>query len=180
MLVLTIDDFELYDERNEEFLTFKGQTLKLEHSLVSMSKWEARWQIPFLTKEEKTREQTIDYIKFMTITQNVDEIIFVQIYNSYMPIVKQYIEHPMTATTFSKKDGPLINREIITSEVIYYWMVALAIPFECQRWHLNRLLTLINVCNIKNQPKKKMNHKQLMTRNKALNEARLRELNTTG
>lgn len=182
MLVLEIPDKEVFNDETNEFFLVKGRTLALEHSLVSLSKWESKWCKPFLSnKEDKTRAESIDYIRQMTITQNVNPDIYKTIDKTLMDKVGAYIEHPMTATTFSAKDNSkLINREIVTAEVIYYWMIALGIPFECQKWHLNRLLTLINVCNIKNQPSKKMTKKELLARNRALNLARRKQLGTTG
>lgn len=180
MLQIVIPSIELYDEEKEEFINTKEQVLQLEHSLVSVSKWESKWCKPFLTKEIKTDEETLDYIRQMTITQNIDSSVFKYIPKKIIDEINVYIELPMTATTFAKDDKRLINREIITSEIIYYWMIALQVPFECQKWHLNRLLTLINVCNIKNQPKKKMGKKELYSRNHAINEARKAKLNTTG
>ena len=115
----------------------------------------------------------------MTLTQNVPPIAYTRITNGNLEEISNYIGSPMTATTFHDK-SKTINREIITSEVIYYWMIALSIPFECQKWHLNRLLTLINVCNIKNQPAKKMNKKEITNRNRSLNAARKQALNTRG
>lgn len=180
MLQITIPAAELWDEEKQEFVYTKKQTLKLEHSLVSLSKWESKWHKPFITNQAKTIEETIDYIKCMTITQNVEPIIYKCITNANIMEVNAYIDNPMTATTFSNvnKSGP--NREVITSELIYYWMVALNIPFECQKWHLNRLLTLIRVCDIKNQPPKKMKKGEIMSRNAALNAARKKRLNTKG
>jgi len=179
MLKITIPAVEQYDEANNEFVSSKEQTLQLEHSLVSLSKWESKWLKPFLSKEEKTVDETIDYIRCMTITQNVDDKVFTFISNDNTIQVRKYIEADMTATTFSnEKRG--INREVITAEIIYYWMIAMNIPFECQKWHLNRLLTLINVCSIKNQPPKKRGKKELMNRNAALNAARRESLGTKG
>lgn len=180
MLQITIPATELFDDSKQEFVYTKEQTLKLEHSLVSLSKWESRWQKPFLTKEERTVEETMDYIKCMTITQNVDPDIYNYITNDNVRKVNAYIDAPMTATTFSNNGKGRPNREQITSELIYYWMISLNIPFECQKWHLNRLLTLIRVCNIKNQPSKKMSKGEIMSRNRALNEARKKQLNTKG
>lgn len=180
MLQITIPAIELYDESKEEFISTKEQTLVLEHSLVSLSKWESKWKKPFITKENRTVEETIDYIKCMTITQNVDPDIYKYITNENVRDVNKYIDDPMTATTFSdnKKGGS--SRELITSELIYYWMVSYNIPFECQKWHLNRLLTLIRVCSVKNQPPKKMSNGEIMSRNAALNAARRKKLNTKG
>jgi hypothetical protein len=180
MLQIIVPAKELYDEKTEMFFTTKEHVLQLEHSLVSLSKWESKWCKPFLTKEEKTDEESIDYIRCMTLTQNVDPEIYKLINQENIDAVSKYIEAPMTATTFTNENNKVTNREIVTSEIIYYWMVALNIPFECQKWHLNRLLTLINVCNIKNQPPKKMKPKDILTKNRALNEARLNELKTAG
>jgi hypothetical protein len=180
MLQITIPATELWNEKTNEFVKTKEQILQLEHSLVSLSKWESKWCKPFMSKTEKTSEETIDYIRCMTVTQNVDFDVYNCITNEIINEVSTYIEAPMTATTFSDDNKNVINREIITAEIIYYWMVALTIPFECQKWHLNRLLTLINVCNIKNQPKKKTGKGNIYARNRALNEARKKELNTAG
>jgi len=174
MLKITISTIEQYDESLNEFIVSKEQTLQLEHSLVSLSKWESKWNKPFITKTEKTREETIEYIKCMTITQNVDEEVYKTIPNQIIIQVNEYIDSTMTATRLPKPNSH--NREIITSEIIYHWMISLNIPFECQKWHLNRLLTLINVCNIKNSPPKKMGKRDVARRNTALNEERTRSL----
>jgi len=179
MLKITIPAGEQYDEVNNFFITSKEQTLQLEHSLTSLSKWESKWCKPFLTKDTKTFEESADYIRCMTITQNVDPMIYRFVSQENIAEVSSYIEAPMTATIFAK-EKQTINREVITAEIIYYWMVAMNIPFECQKWHLNRLLTLINVCNIKNTPAKKRNAKETMSRNAALNAARKQSLHTKG
>ena len=149
MLEITIKSCELFDEEKEEFITIPEQTIKLEHSLVSLSKWESKWCKPFLSKEDKSYEETIDYIKCMTLTQNVNPIIYGLIDRDSMKQITKYIEAPMTATTFYDDKNSKHSREIVTAELIYYWMISLQIPFECQKWHLNRLLTLIKVCSIK-------------------------------
>jgi hypothetical protein len=179
MLKLVVPTIELFDEIKQEFMHTKEYELRLEHSLVSLSKWESKWCKPFLTKSDKTTEETIDYIRCMTITQNVDPMAYMCIQKKEMDEVANYIDAPMTATTIVKEKGK-ITKEIITSEIIYYWMVSFNIPFECQTWHLNRLLTLINVCNIKNQPPKKMNRKEFMAKQKALNETRKAQYKTPG
>jgi hypothetical protein len=179
MLKITIPAIEQYNEITEEFITSPEKTIQLEHSLVSLSKWESKWKKPFLSKDEKSIEEITDYIKCMTITQNVDDNIYLCITSENFKDVREYIEAPMTATTI-KNEKKGINREIVTAEVIYHWMIALNIPFECQKWHLNRLLTLINVCNIKNAPPKKTNKKELMSRNTSLNAKRKQALNTRG
>jgi hypothetical protein len=179
MLTITIPATEQYDEVNELFITSKEQVLQLEHSLVSISKWESKWCKAFLSKESKSVTESIDYIRCMTLTQNISPDAYKFITPENINEVSTYIETPMTATVFSN-EKKTINREIITAEIIYYWMVSMTIPFECQKWHLNRLLTLINVCNLKNQPAKKMNRKEITERNRSLNAARLNALNTSG
>ena len=180
MLRITIPAVEQWDEEKQEFISTKEQTLSLEHSLVSLSKWESKWCKAFLTKQEKTFEETLDYIKCMTLTQNVDPEVYKYLTNRNIDEVNRYIEAPMTATYFSEDKTVKSSREQITAELIYYWMIALNIPFECQKWHLNRLLTLIKVCNIKNQPPKKRSRKEIMSRNAALNAARRKQLSTKG
>lgn len=180
MLQITIPAVEQWDEINQEFISTKEQTLILEHSLVSLSKWESKWCKPFLSKDARTFEETIDYVRCMTITQNVDQNIYNFLTNKNIEDVNNYIAAPMTATWFSKNSRKSNSSEQITSELIYYWMISLNIPFECQKWHLNRLLTLIEVCNVKNQPPKKMGRKEIMSRNAALNAARRKQLNSRG
>ena len=179
MLKITVPEMEFYDEDNNEFIMFNEQVLQLEHSLVSISKWESKWHVPFLDGKDKTLEQIIDYVRCMTITQNVKPEVYNRLTEDNLKAINDYIENPMTATTFSDiNQRP--SREIITSEIIYYWMVSFNIPFECQKWHLNKLLTLIKVCNIKNSPPKKMSRQEILSRNRALNEARKKNLNTKG
>ena len=180
MLTITIPATEMFNDKTQEFLVFKEQTLQLEHSLVSLSKWESKWCKAFLTKDQKSFEETIDYIKCMTITQNVDPNVYMRLTRSNIDEIYKYIEAPMTATTFYNDSQKGINKETITSELIYYWMISLNIPMECQKWHLNRLLTLIRVCNIKNAPPKKMSKGDITRRNAALNAARRKQFGTRG
>jgi len=181
MLQITIPlSPEGWDEEKQEFVQPKSQTLQLEHSLVSLSKWESKWCKSFLSKKDKTREETLDYIKCMTITQNVSPDVYNHLTAKNIEQINDYIGAPMTATYFSEEKQGKVNNEPVTSELIYYWMVALNIPFECQKWHLNRLLTLIRVCNIKNQPPKKRSRRDIMSRNAALNAARRNQLNSRG
>ena len=170
MLKIVVPAMEGWDERKEEFVHYKEQKLELEHSLVSLSKWESKWQKPFLSSE-KTSEEILDYIRCMTLTQNVNPDVYYRLTQDNIRQINEYIESPMTATTFGEDKKPR-GREIVTAEVIYYWMIALQVPFECQKWHLNKLLTLIKVCNIKNQPPKKSSKADIMRRNARLNAQR--------
>lgn len=187
MLQITIPAsvYEQYDEESNEFIytvVGKDQTIKLEHSLVSISKWEAKWCKPFFSKNKKSREEILDYIKFMTLTQNVDPEVYERLTSENVRQIDEYLEAPMTATTVSG-DGSGKGKkgnEVVTSEVIYYWMIALEIPVEFQKWHINRLLMLVRVCSAKNQPAKKMSKRDIMAQNAALNEARKKQLNTRG
>lgn len=180
MLQIIVPASEQWDEKNNVFVSSKETVLQLEHSLISISKWEAKWQKPFLSNDTKSVEQILDYIKCMTINTNVDPVVYHCLTNENIEDVNKYIGSPMTATWFHEGQEGQRNREIITSELIYYWMIALNIPFECQKWHLNRLLTLIRVCNIKNKPPKKQSRNEILSRNAALNEARRKKLNTKG
>lgn len=181
MLRITIPiTSEGWDEEKQEFIQPEEQVLELEHSLVSLSKWESKWCKSFIENKELTTEETIDYIKCMTLTKNIDEAVYSCLTNENISEINNYIAAPMTATTFSNDKGGKGGREIITSELIYYWMIALNIPFECQNWHLNRLLTLVRVCNIKNAPPKKMSKRDIASRNAALNAQRRAQYNTKG
>lgn len=180
MLHITIPATEQWDEINERFINTKEQNLSLEHSLVSLSKWESKWQKPFFSKQEKTQEEIIDYIRCMTITQNVSPEVYNCLSRDNLKQINDYIDAPMTATWFSEDKNKIGKNKSITSEIIYYWMIAFNIPFECQKWHLNRLMTLIRVCDVKNQPPKRRSQKEIMSRNAALNAARRKRLNSKG
>lgn len=185
MLEIKISDQEFYNEETGTFINIPAQTLRLEHSLVSLSKWESKWHKPFLTNKDKTDEELIDYIRCMTITQNVPDIVFeLGVNGSLMTLISEYINDPMTATTFGDKNNRP-SREVITAEIIYYWMIAFNIPIECQRWHLNRLLTLVKICSLKaleqNQGKKRrrLSSDDIRTRNE-LNAKRRAAMNSSG
>lgn len=180
MLLITIPDSEYYDDLNNRFHKVKGLTLQLEHSLVSLSKWESKWCKPFLHSNNKTTEEILDYVRCMTINTTQELSVYKALTTEQFNQVVAYINAPMTATTFTKEQTKGHNREIVTSELIYYWMVAQQIPFECQKWHLNRLLTLIRVCSIKNAPPRKMGKREIMSRNARLNEERRKQINTRG
>ena len=180
MLKLYVKSAELYDEEKQEFVSVgKDTILTLEHSLVSISKWEAKWQKPFLRPEPKTQEEIISYVKYMTITQNIKPEVYDSLTSEHFTEINNYIKLSRTATTFTKKEEKA-SREIITSEIIYYWMIFYGVPFECQKWHLNRLLTLIQICSNRSAPPKKMGRKELAAHNTALNKARQQKLNTRG
>ncbi len=169
---------EFFDEKKEEFIELKKQTIKLEHSLISVSKWESKYHLPFLNTE-MTNEQTIDYIKCMTISRDVDDKIYDFLLDSNFEAIVKYINDPMSATTINDfRKGS--SREIITSEIIYYWMIECNVPLECEKWHLNRLLTLIKVIDLKRAPAKKMSKGEIMARNRALNDARRKANHSKG
>jgi hypothetical protein len=179
MLRLTVVTAENFDDSKSEFVASSTVVLDLEHSLVSLSKWEAKWEVPFLNNEKKTDEQVLDYIRMMFSGDEFPEHVLSSFKEEHYQQINAYIEAKMTATWFgNRQEQP--SREIVTAELIYYWMIALAIPFECQDWHLNRLLTLIKVCNTKNAPSQKMNSAELAQRNRDLNLQRRKELNSKG
>ena len=179
MLEIEIPNTELWDSERQEFINIQDQKLSLEHSLVSISKWESKWHKPFLGRDKKTEEEMLDYIKCMTLTPKVDPNVYQAFTQNTLKKIEDYIYDPMTATTITDRSNAK-SREIVTSEIIYYWMITLGIPVEFQKWHINRLMTLIQVCNIKNKPKKKMSRNELYSRNSALNAARKAKLNTRG
>ena len=180
MLNLTIRFPDLWDERKEEFICRKPITIALEHSLVSVSKWEAKWHKPFLADDKKSAEETLDYIRCMTITQNVGDDVYDALTEENIRAVSDYIEDPMTATWFTERNRPQPSSTVVTSELIYYWMVAFNIPFECQKWHLNRLMTLVRICENKNAKQQKMSKQDILKQQHALNEARRAKYRTRG
>ena len=178
MLEIVVPGREFFDEDKNEFVITKSTKLTLEHSLISLSKWESKWEKPFLSSDKSVPE-TIDYIRCMTLTQNVDPLVYNALNNENVQDVVKYIEAPMTATKV-KAQKHARNSETVTAELIYYWMIALNIPFECQKWHLNKLLTLIEVCSVKNQPQKKMSRSEILRSNRELNAARRAKYKTKG
>ena len=189
MLRIKVKGVESWDYQNETFIKppFDEVTLVLEHSLISLSKWESKWKKPFLNnkKDAHTPEETMDYIKCMTVNTNVNPEVYNYLTEENIKAIEEYVADPMTATTINNRDPNAIagrgrKQEIITSEIIYYWMFTFNIPMECEQWHLNRLLTLINVISIENAPKKKMSRQQLAAQNKLLNQQRRAKLGTRG
>lgn len=182
MLEITVPERTFYDEKTGTFITVKSQTLQLEHSLVSLSKWESKWVKPFLDNKDKTEEEALDYIRCMTINRNVNPYVYYGLTQSHIKEIYDYINAPMTGTTFTDRrpQASRASKSRITAEVIYWEMITLGIPFECQKWHLNKLLTLIKVCSIKNGPQKKMSKREIMARNAELNAERKAMLHTKG
>lgn len=182
MLRITVPATEQWDEINQVFINTKEQTLQLEHSLVSLSKWESKWHKSFLTNKNKTQEEILDYMRCMCITPKVDPMYFKLMTPSNLKDVESYIADSNTAVWFPPEDeNEAGSKESVTSELIYYWMISNQIPFDpCEKWHLNKLLALIRVCSIKNTPPEKMNKSQIAKRNRALNAARCKKYNTKG
>lgn len=180
MLKIEVPYWEDFNPETSEIIPHAGATLTLEHSLVSLAKWESKYNKPFISQDPKTVDETIDYIRFMCLSKNISPDVFLHIPPDEIQRINQYIELPMTATTFSDRENKSHKREIITAEILYWEMIALNIPFECQKWHLNRLLTLIHVCALKQEKPKKMGKKATMKRNAALNAARRKKLGTSG
>lgn len=189
MLEIKVASQEFYNETTQEFINTPASVLHLEHSLISVSKWESKWHKPFMLNSNKlSQEEIVDYVRCMSISTNkVDPDVYNHLSQQNLDDIIAYIQDPMTATWFSEDKNKNNKRhkkqETITSELIYYWMVALQIPFECQKWHLNRLLTLVRVCQAKNEeqnPNKKPNRREMMNRAAALNAQRRAKLNTKG
>lgn len=181
MLEIRIDGKEFWNQEKEEFINTKGITLRLEHSLISISKWEAKYKRPFLSDGPKTLQETYDYIAFMSLDRNVSMTELEGITEEDYKKILDYIHDPMTATKISNnaKNKPNSNH-VLTSEEIYYDMTALNIPFECEKWHLNRLLTLIQIASIKNEPPKKMSKGEIYRQNAELNRARRAKYHSKG
>jgi hypothetical protein len=180
MLTLMVPLTEGYNEATKEFVTEVGVTLELEHSLVSLSKWESKFKVPFLGLRDKTSEEVLWYIRTMCLSPGVSPEVFNRLKDPHLQTINEYIGDKMTATTFGDESNDRHAQETITAEIIYYWMIELNVPFECQYWHLNRLLTLIRVINLKRAPKKTMNRQDMLQRRRDLNAQRRAQLGTTG
>jgi hypothetical protein len=180
VLTIVVPGEESFDEETEQFVTVGDITLELEHSLVSLSKWESKFEKPFLSDNTKTEEEVLAYVEFMILTSNFPRGIVSRMSSDNLSEINAYINAKMTATWFSEEPAGQKNTETITSELVYYWMTAFHIPFECETWHFNRLLTLIRICNVKNAPPKKMSAAEIAARNKRLNAERQKQLGTSG
>lgn len=180
MLRITVPSTELFDESTGKFVEVAGADLELEHSLFSLSKWESEFTKPFLSTPDKTPEEIMAYVYHMIVTPGISRNITLAFTEENIEAINSYMEGSYTATTFGDLPKKTGRHETITSELIYYWMVAYSIPFECQFWHLNRLFALVRICNIKNQPEKKMSRHEIAQRNRELNAKRRAELGTKG
>lgn len=187
MLQLEIEQKEIFDEQTCTFVTIKPITISLEHSLISIKKWESRWHKSFLSSKDKTAEQMLDYIKCMTVTQNVPDDVYKYLSEKSILKINAYIEDTMTATFFGPEPkSSKRNNEIITAELIYYWMISYNIPVEFQKWHINQLLTLIRVCSVKNEEsdpnkkKKRVSKSELAAQRAKLNAERRAKLQSKG
>lgn len=190
MLTITVPALELYDENLQGFINVPETQLVLEHSLISLSKWESKWNRAYLSKRAKTTEQSLDYIRCMTINNHVDPFVYSALTQKNISEIYEYVNAPMSATYFPEENNTQ-GKDVVTAELIYYWMISLQIPFECSKWHLNRLLSLIRVCDMKNKiaydnansgkhgRKHRMSREALQQR-AALNEQRLKQYNTNG
>lgn len=179
MLTVKVPQSEFFDEETDEFFTIHEQTLTLEHSLVAIAKWESKYHKSFFSKTPKTGPELIEYYRCMTITQNVNPFVYMVLGEENIKKIQEYMEDPMTATTI-KRSKRANSGTITTSDTIYYLMIQLGIPFECQKWHINRLLTLIEVCEEENKPKKKMSNKQILSEYSEINAARRARMHSKG
>lgn len=180
MLTIVVSAVESFDDSKQQFVSEGGTTLELEHSLVSLSKWESQHEKPFLGKEEKTAEEVVSYVKAMTLTPNVPAEIFQQLDQEHFEAINAYIESKQSATWFSEAPGAPKSSEVITAELIYYWLTVFNIPFEVENWNLNRLFNLIRICNIKSAKPKKMSRNEQAARQRELNAQRKAQMSTRG
>lgn len=185
MYKVTIASKELWDEVNQVFTYPKGKTIELEHSLLSISKWESKWKKPFMVnfdrqRQEYTYEELIDYIRCMTITSNVDPNAYYSLTKKQVDDIYNYVDEQMTAAWFKDDNTPSNSTRQVTADLVYYWMTIYNIPFECQKWHFSRLMALIKICSIESQPKKKMSQRDILSQYDAINSARLRKYHTKG
>lgn len=180
MLKIIVPGAEYFDQVTQTFDKVEDLELELEHSLISLSKWESKYQKPFLSSEEKSPEEILAYVEAMILTENYPDDVSSRFSQENIGQINDYIESKESATTFGLMPERKGRGEVITAELIYYWMVAFQIPFECECWHLNRLFALIRICNIKNSKPQKMSRNELAARNRELNAQRRAKYNTAG
>jgi hypothetical protein len=180
VLTIITPPTEIFNDETQEFTGFGAFKLNLEHSLASVSKWESRMEKPFLSSSQKTDSEIFDYIRDMAVDEDVPDYVFSLLTDDHIRAIEKHINSKMTATWFSDNNSRPRSSEVITAELIYYWMISFNVPFECQYWHLNRLLTLLKVCSVKNEPPKKMSRSEAANRQRMLNAERKARLNTTG
>lgn len=179
MLKLHVDGYQLYDEEKNKFFDVKEDTITLEYSLYSIYKWESKWKKPYLHTKEKTVEESIDFIRCMTLDEDVNPLLYYNIKEEDFIRINEYLNDPATATTFGAVNGP-VDRRIKTAEIFYHLMTVYNIPFECEYWNFNRLLALIKVCNIENSPKKPMTKKEIYAQNRDINERNRKRFHSKG
>lgn len=189
MLNIDIPKGKEWDDDLQKFVSHDELHLSLEHSLISISRWESKWHKPFLDDKEKTEEELFDYIRCMCVTQNVTIDKIKELPKEAVAQINQYINDEYTGTHFTDYRKNQKNRnsrnEIMSSERIYYSMIAYNIPFSCEKWHLSRLMTLIRVCQFEAErqdpkSKNKMSLNDIYARNRALNEQRRKAWHTKG
>lgn len=180
MLTITVPATERFDEAESKIIRSEEYVLSLEHSLVSLSRWESKWKKSFLFSKDKSAEEIYGYVEAMCLTPDVPPEAFSKLTQANFDAINEYINEQMTATTFNEMPNQRQSRDVITAELIYHWMIALQIPVECEDWHLNRLMALIKVVNLKNAPKKKMGRTEMLAERERLNAERRAAYGTTG
>jgi hypothetical protein len=180
VLIIDVTLREGYDEKKKEFVPIESFTLEMQHSLATLSKWESFFEKPFLSGKEKTVEETMWYVRAMVMSPNVPPEVFLKLSRENFEEINEYINASMTATTFHEATNQAHSSEIITAEIIYYWMISLNIWIDCENWHINRLLALIKVCNLKNAPPKKMTRDEMLAQRRALNDRRRAKTGSRG
>ena len=178
MLQLEIGALDLFEEETSTFYVLDPTTIQMEHSLLSISRWEAEWKKPFFAREAHTEEQWISYFKYMTITRNVDPLVYTYLSEANRKAITDYISDPMTAT--SVNNGTSSSNSIVTSEVIYGWLVSLQIPFEVEKWHINRLTMLVQVVNASMSKGKKLPMSEVYSQQREINAMRRAAHNSKG
>lgn len=179
MLTIVVPLQEGVDQDNN-FVLIEGFELELEHSLASLSKWESKFEKPFLSSKEKTTEEVLAYIECMCRTPNVPPEVWGKLSQDNYNAINAYIDSKQTATWFSDDKPQTQSGEIITAEIVYFWMTSMRIPWEAQHWHLNKLFTLVRVFDLKSAKPKPMGRAEQLQRQRELNQKRRAEMKTKG